>query len=385
MVIKNAGLDFFLNAFPHVEGKLGSGIFIHNFETDTLQYSNGLCEIFELKHFPKKAETHFFLNFIVQQDREPVKEQFLKLLKIGTPFDFDFSIISSKGKLKRISTTNFVSKNKDKKLIKHNCLMRDVTENYDHKIALEQKIKQLNITNLHLQEFVYIASHDLKEPLRKISTFGERLQTKIGNSLSDEGTMYLDRLLKSSRNMESLLDELLAFSRISLEELKFEKTSLAKCLESVISDLELSIEESQASITFDKLPEIEANPTQIKQLFSNLLSNALKFKSKNQTPLINITCSEKKANQKNAIYPNLKTDSYLIEIRDNGIGFEQEYAEKIFLMFQRLNGKAEYSGSGVGLAICKKIIDNHHGLIFANSIVNKGSVFTLILPKKQVR
>ncbi len=229
--------------------------------------------------------------------------------------------------------------------------MRDVTENYDHKIALEQKIKQLNITNLHLQEFVYIASHDLKEPLRKISTFGERLQTKIGNSLSDEGTMYLDRLLKSSRNMESLLDELLAFSRISLEELKFEKTSLAKCLESVISDLELSIEESQASITFDKLPEIEANPTQIKQLFSNLLSNALKFKSKNQTPLINITCSEKKANQKNAIYPNLKTDSYLIEIRDNGIGFEQEYAEKIFLMFQRLNGKAEYSGSGVGLAI----------------------------------
>jgi len=164
---------------------------------------------------------------------------------------------------------------------------------------------------------------------------------------------------------------------------KFEKISIGKCIESVIADLEVKIEETKTVITCDKFPEIEAYPSQIKQLFNNLIGNGIKFRKADTAAIIRITCSP--VDESDFLnHPLIKgTDYVKITVQDNGIGFEQEFSEKIFMIFQRLNGKAEYSGSGVGLAICKKIVDNHHGFIYANSEPEKGATFTILLPQTQ--
>ncbi|HOZ88312.1 MAG TPA: ATP-binding protein, partial [Bacteroidia bacterium] len=224
---------------------------------------------------------------------------------------------------------------------------------------------------------------DLQEPLRKISTFTERLNTKFDSILGQEGSMFLKRILSATASMQTLLEDLLSFSRLSFDEKKFEKVSVNSCIESVIADLEVKIEETKTVISCDRFPEIEAYPSQIKQLFNNLIGNAIKFRKPGAACTINIA-SHKVEQQDFMDLPLTKGVNYVkITVTDNGIGFDQEFSEKIFMIFQRLNGKAEYAGSGVGLAICKKIVDNHHGFIFANSKPDHGASFTILLPKIQ--
>ncbi len=258
-----------------------------------------------------------------------------------------------------------------------------VAEKEKFQKILENKVRELDRSNKELEEFAYVASHDLQEPLRKITSFSERLKEKLPDNLEPDVQLYLNRMLAATNNMRTLIDNLLDFSRISRTNRPFEKTDLNHILSEVKADLELKIEETQAQIRSDQLPAIDAIPMQMRQLFTNLFTNAIKFRQPNKSPTITITCAVLTEKEKEERQLPVDKTMYEITVRDNGIGFEQGYSEKIFQIFQRLHGKSEYPGSGIGLSICKKIIDNHQGDISASGEVAEGAAFTLILPATQ--
>jgi len=259
----------------------------------------------------------------------------------------------------------------------------EIDEINELKRTKAEVISELQRSNKELEEFAYVASHDLQEPLRKISTFCGRLADKFTQELSDEGKLYIDRIMASAENMRILIDNLLEFSRISRIQQPFVDLNLNFVLQQVKNELELTIEETGAKIIADKLPVVQASLSQMKQLFNNVLNNAIKFRKPDVAPEINILSHQLSSSEKK-LY-KLQPDKEFCSIRfcDNGIGFENEYANKIFQIFQRLHGKSDYPGSGIGLAICKKIADQHHGIIFAENILHKGACFTLILPMRQ--
>jgi PAS domain S-box-containing protein len=237
---------------------------------------------------------------------------------------------------------------------------------------LEMRIEELNRSNQELEQFAYVASHDLQEPLRKVRAFGDRLVLKYKDALGDEGRNYIERMENAATRMQVLIDNLLNFSRLSRSKEPYIKVNLEELVKSVLSDLEISIEQKKAHIVINELPVIDAIPSQMRQLFQNLLSNALKFSSKEKEPVI-ILGSEQ------------FTDEYgeemsRIRVIDNGIGFDEKYADRIFNIFQRLHGRNEYEGTGIGLAVCKKIAENHGGSITAESEPGEGSTFVITLP-----
>jgi two-component system CheB/CheR fusion protein len=243
----------------------------------------------------------------------------------------------------------------------------------------------LERSNSDLAQFAYVASHDLQEPLRKIVTFTIRLKERFFDLIPEQGKEYIEKILFSAERMRNLIDDLLNFSRISRFEKKFIKTDLNKVMKDVLSDFDLLIQERNAVVNVDKLPILEAIPLQINQLFNNLLGNALKFTARSDVPTISITCRVLSDNElKNYRQLDKSTQYYEICFIDNGIGFPQEFADQIFIIFQRLNDREDYPGTGIGLALCRKIVRNHGGEIVAKSKEGEGSVFYIILPVKQL-
>ncbi len=226
--------------------------------------------------------------------------------------------------------------------------------------------------NKEFQEFAYIASHDLQEPLRKITAFGQRLESKFGDTLEGRGRDYLDRMQNAAGRMQGLITGLLSYSRVATKAKPFEKVSLPDILKGVLQDLEILINETRADIQSDDLGDIEADALQIRQIFQNLISNAVKFRKEGVTPEIRIR--SRRDEEKNILH---------IMVVDNGIGFEQKFADKIFTIFQRLHGRNEYEGSGIGLSICRRIVERHGGSIEALSEPGKGTTFAMKLPISQ--
>ncbi len=241
----------------------------------------------------------------------------------------------------------------------------------------------LENSNAELKQFAYIASHDLQEPLRKISMFSQRLQETIGTS-NVEATRNMERISVSVNRMSNLIRDVLGYSQLSREKVAYSKTDLNHIMRETLSDFDLILEEKAGKVIYAGLPTIEAIPLQMSQLFNNLVSNSLKYSRKEVPPEISITASflsEEKATELNL--PSRAGGYVEIVFSDNGIGFPQEYADKIFQIFQRLHGKMEYSGTGIGLAMCRKIAENHQGIIYANAVEGKGAAFTVVLPLKQ--
>jgi PAS domain S-box-containing protein len=251
------------------------------------------------------------------------------------------------------------------------------------KDILEARNEQLQRSNDELEQFAFVASHDLQEPIRKIATFSNKLLTRSKESFSEETTTYLKRIHKSTVRMYELINGLLHYSRITRENNQFAKVSLQNIIADVLVDFDLKIRQKRALVQFDNLPEIDAVAIQMTQLFSNLISNSLKFSRKDVPPVIQIASSVLDKEQKRFYNLNLKTDYVTVFFVDNGIGFEQVYAEKVFELFQRLHERNQYEGSGIGLSICRKIIANHNGLIYAFSEVDKGVTFQIMLPVSQ--
>jgi len=253
----------------------------------------------------------------------------------------------------------------------------DITNLMRANEQLENLNTELVKSNRDLEQFAYVASHDLQEPLRKIQTFTQLIEDNPDNK--ERQKTYHQKIAQAASRMQNLIRDVLSFSRISRTEEAFTLTDLNVIMENIKSDFELIIREKHAVINYPVLPVIRGIPLQLFQLFSNLISNSLKYNDK--SPVINITF-DKPAASEIQNYPKLNPDfSYIkFDFTDNGIGFEQEYSERIFDVFQRLHGKQTYSGTGIGLAICKKIVENHEGLIFAKGSPQNGAVFTVILP-----
>jgi signal transduction histidine kinase len=250
---------------------------------------------------------------------------------------------------------------------------------------LQQNISLLNKTNQELEQFAYVASHDLQEPLRKISTFSDRLQMKYKDQLPPDATQLIDRMVSAVSRMRVLINDLLIFSRAGrLTPESITLVDMNKLLQEVLSDLEVPLEEKNALVTYDQLPVIEGSDTSFHQLFQNLLANSIKFASPGRHLEISIHHQVLTGKELGIVKENRWNEVFCrISLNDNGIGFDQTYADRIFLIFQRLHGISEYSGTGIGLAICKKITDSHNGFIQAYSEPNKGASFVVVLPLKQ--
>lgn len=244
----------------------------------------------------------------------------------------------------------------------------------ERKIA-EEKLsiyaKKLEISNQELQDFASVAAHDLQEPLRKIQSFSDRLKKKSKDLLTGESLDYLERIESSAQRMQVLINDLLTYSRITTKAQPFLTLDLNQVVAQVISDLEIRLEQSQGKVEWKNLCSVKADPTQMYQLFQNLITNALKFKKPDTTPIVKVESK-------------IINNSCQITITDNGIGFDEKYLDRIFTIFQRLHGRHEYEGTGIGLAVCRKIVDRHGGLITAKSTLGEGSTFIITLPMKQI-
>jgi len=352
-------------------------------EVDRIFCSGGIYRIYEINEDEQEINTLFATEFVHPNDKIRVKEATTFALDTGEDLNIEYRIITAKQNIKLIHCLARSVKDEAGKLIKFAGSVRDITEQRSIEQTLKNKVEELNHSNRELEEFAYVASHDLQEPLRKISTFSDRLADKYKDVLTGEGAMYLSRMMASAENMRNLINDLLDFSRISKNQQPFESTNLNLVLRQVKTDLELTIEETGTTINSVGLPVIDAISSQMKQLFLNIIGNAIKFRKADVKPVINIGVEELSAKDKirHDLSPN--TSYYKIEIIDNGIGFEEEYATRIFQVFQRLHGKSEYPGSGIGLAICKKILEYHHGIIYAENVPGKGARFVFILPQHQ--
>ena len=251
--------------------------------------------------------------------------------------------------------------------------------------TLKENIKILEAANIELATFAHIASHDLQEPLRKIITYSSLLIAEYHDKIDDRGKSYIDNMQRASTRMRKLINDILEYSQLSEEQYIFESTSLQAVVLEVFSNLEVAINETKAKISIEKeLPTIEANFTQMRQLFQNLISNALKFVKAGTEPDINITYEVVLAKDIRELDKQLSNEKFcIIYIKDNGIGFKEEYIDRIFTIFQKLNNNTTYQGTGIGLAICKKIVEKHRGFIAAESKPNDGSLFTITLPVSQ--
>lgn len=258
----------------------------------------------------------------------------------------------------------------------------DATEKNSAKEKLTQYAEELKRSNQDLEQFAYVASHDLQEPLRKIRAFGDRLAARYEDKLDEVGVEYITRMQQASARMQKLIEDLLSFSRISSGHEQFARVDLTGVVNEVVDDIEGQIIREKAKVGVKQIAEIEGDRGQIRRLFQNLISNAIKFHKPGSTPVVEISgkvVSDTEAEREFG-FP-LQDKSYVrIVVKDNGIGFDEKYADKIFNIFQRLQGRAEFEGTGIGLAICRKIMTNHRGYIRAQSVINEGSEFILIFP-----
>ena len=261
-------------------------------------------------------------------------------------------------------------------------VMHDITDIKKAQQSLESKVSELNRSNSELEQFAYVASHDLQEPLRKIRAFGDRLQSKYGNQLPSDGIDYINRMQNASERMQTLIDDLLTFSRISRPNEDFKKVDLLEIMKGVMVDLEFTIDKKNARIEVLGNQTLKVIPSQMRQLFQNLISNSLKFTKEDVNPEIKIQIENINGiDFATEVLPLNQDIRYCkIELKDNGIGFNNDYAEKIFTLFQRLHTRNEYEGTGIGLAVCKKIVENHSGYIEAKGSEGSGALFNIYIP-----
>ncbi|MBP7173339.1 MAG: CHASE3 domain-containing protein [Cloacibacterium sp.] len=349
---------------------------------NTYVFSDNLYRIFGFEPTESKIDLEDFMIVVHPDDRDLVieKVQEMQEKKHFTPFRHRI-IRANDGEIRYILINNKLvtdGYNKEYLLV----TTTDITDHIKAKQLLENRNRELEASNKELSAFNYIASHDLQEPLRKIETFISRLLDKDYQNISDSGKQYIERIKYSAGRMRLLINDLLQFSRTNRTDQAIEHKDLNELFDLAIQELSQRIDDTGATIHLNStLPTLQVVPFQIQQVFINLIGNSIKYSKQDVPPVVNIDV-EKVDHSSDVRVPDNKEKYYKITFRDNGIGFKQEYAERIFGLFNRLHNKDEYIGTGIGLSICKKIVENHHGFIFAEGKPDIGSEFTVYLPDK---
>jgi hypothetical protein len=350
-----------------------------NITTNTFTYSDNNFKMLGAQPNEFVPNLDNFMDLVHPDDKEHVYDQFMRILKEEKSIQFIGRIITKQGKQKYLEITNRVFTNSDgtKTAIGTN---QDITIQYITNNNLEESYNTLLKLNNELSSFNYVASHDLQEPLRKIQLFISRIDTDADNNFSDKSKDYFSKIKSTSQRMQLLIQDLLMYSKISKSSVAFEEVSLDVSVNQALSDLSQAIEDKNAIINVAELPTVHAVQYQMQQLFYNLIGNSIKYTAADKQPIVSIDTEIVNANTLSFVKNKNQTKFYKIILADNGIGFDNQFAEKIFSVFQRLHDKSSYSGTGIGLAICKKIVENHKGYIFAVGKPNEGAIFTIYLP-----
>jgi PAS domain S-box-containing protein len=306
-----------------------------------------------------------------------------RIIQSGEPMLKEISVRETNGAMRWFSVEKVPFEDSEGKIVGTVAFTSDITAHKEAEQALLVTASQLHTRNVELQEFAAAASHDLQEPLRKVMAFGDRLRIKCHDALGEDGRDYLGRIINAAQRMQKLVEGLLTLARLSQRAASYEEVDLNKVFSEVVSDLEIRIEQSGAKVEAGALPTIEADALQMRQLFQNLISNALKFTKRDVAPLVKIGAIAVRSDGTLSTGGASNREMWRIEIEDNGIGFDEKFAERIFDPFIRLHGRNVYEGAGIGLALVRKIAERHGGSIRACGGEGRGAKFIVTLPAKQ--
>lgn len=358
---------------------------------DQLVWSSELCRIHGLLPGQAPTTVQGYLSLLHSDDRARIQAHIESALANLQAFEFEGRIVRADGSERTLYSRGLVEVDAEQRPLRMLGVCHDLTEQRaleqalarEHAAAaverdalieqLQQTLADLANRNRELQDFAFVASHDLQEPLRKIRTFSERLLADETSQLAPRARDYLERSGAAAARMQTLIDELLAYTQIASRGRAFKRLNLNELLSTVLEDLESSIEKSGGQIALGELGELDGDYTQMRQVFQNLLSNALKFRHPERSPSVQVSAEQ-------ATTASGKP-AWQVQVTDNGIGFEAEFAERIFAPFSRLHGRDEYPGTGIGLAIVRRIVERHHGQIGAFGRPGEGATFTMQFPQ----
>ena len=377
--ITNSKLMIFKNSSEQAEIISKHGTWTWYIEEDVFEYSDNLYRLLGEEPQSFKPTLENFYSYVHKDDREHLAKQVDKMMvEKELPF-VSYRIIDKKGNIRYLKAYGKLIETEDgnKQLVGTTADVTDDIKNYN---LITQRNAELERNNKELSTFNYVASHDLQEPLRKIQTFISRLETKDSENFSEKGKFYIEKIKASSARMRLLIDDLLQYSRTSKSEKKFVETNMNMLLEQAKDELSDSIEANNATIKNDDFPKMDVIPFQMQQLFNNLINNSIKYRRKEIDPIIEISYNEVLSKDVELTKSSLFKYHHHLRFKDNGIGFDQSYADKIFILFKRLHSRDEFSGTGIGLSICKKIVENHNGVIVASGEPNVGAQFDIYLP-----
>ncbi|MDQ3048512.1 MAG: ATP-binding protein [Bacteroidota bacterium] len=375
----NQILELRNSIFTHAEQNAMIGSYSWNLNTNTLDYSDNLFRL--LDHEPGDFQPSFekYLSFLHPEDQEAMIESGKNAEMIDfKPKTEIHRVIKPNGQIKYLRATGqIIEEGNERKMIG---TLQDITSDIKLQEQLKLKNMELEQINNQLASFNYFASHDLQEPVRKIQTFSQLILEK-DDQIMETSRGYLDRISSSSRRMQNLIQAFLNYSKIGNAVMILEKTNLNDLVKDVISNLQELIEEKDARIEVENLSSLPVAPVQFHQLFMNLLSNAIKYGPSDKSPEIHIRSESVEGRRLNFKLANKNILYRKITVEDNGIGFDEQYSDKIFEVFQRLHSKDKYGGSGIGLAICKRVVESHKGFIGVTSEPGKGSKFSIYIPE----
>ncbi len=361
---------------------MNDGLLVCDKNSSIIYLNDKLCQM--LGYTRDEIIEHPIIDLLDETNQTILKEQWAKR-KIGVDNAYELTFTVKDGqKITTIISPKSIF-DADGYFKGSLSVITDITKRKEAEELLKRQALELARSNAELEQFTYVVSHDLQEPLRKIRAFGDRLKAKCDNTLNDRCRNYLEHIQNAAKRMQTLINDLLTFSRVTKRDQLFASVDLGKVVHESLSNLEMLIEQTKGHVEVDNLPNIEADQTQMCQLMQNLIGNALKFHRQEEAPVVKIY-GQLINGQEDRSARKLQVDQFCqIFVEDNGIGFDEKYLDLIFGVFQRLHGHDNYDGTGIGLANCRKIVEYHGGSITAKSTPGKGSTFVVTLPVKQAK